>query len=142
MKKWILSLILGVTSGFSDVTWVHSPITYNDQMTSPKELSEVKKILQKVIIPLQKNAISCETGKKIKDVNPDLYRTRIIHFADYQFKILNFDYMRLHAEQGTLQVFDSHYTLNQMTAEIDGDRYFCVKNDLTFDPQFSTKNIK
>ena len=142
MKKTILSLILGVTSGFSDVTWVHSPIIYNEQMTSPRELQEVKKVLQKVIIPLPKDAISCETSKKIKDVNPDLYRNRLSHFTNYQFKILNFDYIRLHAEQGTLQAHDSHYTLNQMTISIDGDRYFCVKNDLTFDPQFSTKNIK
>lgn len=142
MKKIILSLILGVAAANADVTWVNSPIKYGDQMTSPKELSEVKKILQKVIIPLPKDGISCENGEKIKDVNPDLYRIRLMHFADYQFGVLNFDYMRLHAEQGTLQVFDSHYTLNQMTISIDGERYFCVKNDLTFDPQFSTKNIK
>jgi len=135
-------LITATLVSVASALFISSPIVYNDQMTSPKELSEVKKILQKVIIPLPKDAISCETGKKIKDVNPDLYRTRISHFSDYQFKILNFDYMRLHAEQGTLQAYDSHYTLNQMTVKIDGDRYFCVKNDLTFDPQFSTKNLK
>ncbi|MFA5427100.1 MAG: hypothetical protein WC279_02700 [Sulfurimonas sp.] len=142
MKKIILSLILGVAAANADVTWVNSPIKYGDQMTSPQELQEVKKILQKVIIPLAKDAISCETGKKIKDINPDLYRTRLSHFADYQFRLLNFDYIRLHSQEGKLQVYDSHYTLNQMTIEIDGDRYFCVRNDLNFDPQFSTKNLK
>jgi hypothetical protein len=141
MKKIILSLILVVTSGFTDVTWVNSPVKYNDQMTSPQELSEVKKILQKVIIPLQKDAISCETGKKIKDVNPDLYRTRISRFVDYRFETLS-DTTRFQSQQGTLDVYTTYYTLNQMTIEIDGDRYFCVRNDLNFDPQFSTKNLK
>lgn len=141
MKKTILSLILCVTSGFSDVTWVNSPIVYGDNSTSPQELLEIKKILQKVIIPLPKDAILCETGKKIKDVNPDLYRTRISRFEDYRFETLS-DSTRFQSQQGRLQVYDSHYTLNQMTIEIDGDRYFCVRNDLTFDPQFSTKNIK
>lgn len=140
MKKTILMALATVT--VASAAWISTPVVYGDNMTSPQELSEVKKVLQKVIIPLPKDAISCETGKKIKDVNPDLYRNRLSHFTNYQFKILNFDYLRLHAEQGTLQAYDSHYTLNQMTVKIDGDRYFCVKNDLTFDPQFATKNIK
>lgn len=141
MKKLIFSLILGVAAANADVTWLRSPITYNDQMTSPKELSEVKKILQKVIIPLPKDAISCENGKQIKDVNPDLYRTRLSHFTDYRFETLS-DSTRFQSQQGTLDVHTTYYTLNQMTIEIDGDRYFCVRNDLTFDPQFSTKNLK
>ena len=139
MKKIIL--ITATLVSVASALFISSPIVYNDQMTSPQELQEVKKVLQKVIIPLPKDAILCETGKKIKDVNPDLYRNRLSHFVDYRFETLS-DTTRFQSQQGRLQVHDSHYTLNQMTIEIDGDRYFCVKNDLTFDPQYSSKNLK
>lgn len=132
-------LITATLVSVASALFISSPIAYGDNSTSPQELQEVKKVIQKVIIPIPKNALSCDTGEPI-NISQEQYKVHLMGFSDYQFEVTSDTYL-LKSRKGMLSSHDSHYRLNADTITTAGKRYFCIRRSYEFNPIFSQKTI-
>jgi len=114
------------------------PQMYDENTTSPQELREVRAIVNEVIIP-PNYSLSCESGKKI-EIDYNTYVSHVRSFSDYQF-LVSSDTYRFQAQQRMLTPSNTHYHLNSETITIDNKRYFCVKEDYSYNPIFSQKKV-
>ncbi|ABB44906.1 hypothetical protein Suden_1629 [Sulfurimonas denitrificans DSM 1251] len=138
MRKTIVAIALIAVTAAHALT-ISLPIQYDENSTSPKELEALREALQKVIIPLPRDALSCESGERT-DMPKNIYISRARLFSDYQFMIDRDLYLLL-AKRDKLSVSLSHYSINSETITIGDNRYFCVRNDYKYDPIFNTKQL-